>query len=456
METNQNKVINAYPTKEFFITTLVKDIDLKRSIIDLIDNSVDGAIRLRSEGGQTESFEGLWINLLANKDKFEISDNCGGMSVPIARNYAFRFGRPKDVKDTPNSIGLFGVGMKRAIFKMGKEFWIESSTINDKFILAEDIEDWLAKTDDEGNDIWEFDFEEYEENLELSVEEVGTKITISSLYQSVAEDFDLDTFITQLSEEIREAHMYNIEKGLKITLNGFPIQKREILLASSDQISPAYRTRKIADEKITVKMYAGVAYRNPDSSRWNPKDAGWYIFCNNRLILGADRTFVTGWGENNGKSVPTYHNDYASFRGYVFFESKDSYLLPWNTTKTGVDTNAASFRAIRNDLINMMKPVIQFLRAYRKEQSDDTLEERILETAIDISTALPLMDISNNDVFQYPLPGNTTRSSSPYKSIKYVKHVDEINRVKKELGLSTNKEVGEKTFEYFWKMEFEE
>ena len=322
--------------------------------------------------------------------------------------------------------------------------------------MAEDIEDWLAKTDDEGNDIWEFDFEEYEENLKLSVEEVGTKITISSLYQSVAEDFDLDTFITQLSEEIREAHMYNIEKGLKITLNGFPIQKREILLACSEQISPAFRTRKIADEKITVKMYAGVAYKKPDSSRWNPKDAGWYIFCNNRLILGADRTFVTGWGENNGRSVPTYHNDYASFRGYVFFESEDSYLLPWNTTKTGVDTNAASFRAIRNDLINMMKPVIQFLRALRKEQSDDTLEERILETAIDTSTALSLKDISNNDVFQYPLPGTTTRSSSPYKSIKYVKHIDQINLVKKELGLSTNKEVGEKTFEYFWKMEFEE
>ncbi len=63
-----SNVIIAAPTKEFFISMLVKDITLIKSIIDLVDNSIDGARRIR----KNEDFSDLEIRLEVHKDYFEI------------------------------------------------------------------------------------------------------------------------------------------------------------------------------------------------------------------------------------------------------------------------------------------------------------------------------------------------------------------------------------------------
>ena len=39
----ETKMIKANPTREFFVNMLVRDILLKQAIIELIDNSIDGA-----------------------------------------------------------------------------------------------------------------------------------------------------------------------------------------------------------------------------------------------------------------------------------------------------------------------------------------------------------------------------------------------------------------------------
>ena len=44
-----SNTVNANPTKDFFIQMLTKDIKLERAIIDLIDNSIDGAKNLRGD-----------------------------------------------------------------------------------------------------------------------------------------------------------------------------------------------------------------------------------------------------------------------------------------------------------------------------------------------------------------------------------------------------------------------
>ena len=82
--------VNANPTKEFFISMLTRDIDVRAAILELIDNSIDGAKRLRPEG----DFSGLYIDITYDTEHFIIEDNCGGMGIDIATEYAFRFGRP--------------------------------------------------------------------------------------------------------------------------------------------------------------------------------------------------------------------------------------------------------------------------------------------------------------------------------------------------------------------------
>ena len=49
MTTAAPRAINASPTKEFFVEMLTKDVSLSLAILDLVDNSVDGALRMRGD-----------------------------------------------------------------------------------------------------------------------------------------------------------------------------------------------------------------------------------------------------------------------------------------------------------------------------------------------------------------------------------------------------------------------
>ena len=117
--------IDAAPTKSFFIDMLTRDIPLDQAILDLVDNSVDGAKALCAQAGG--DFSGRWVKLEFGPEKFRIVDNCGGFGKQAVRTYAFKFGRPDAAVRTPHSIGQFGVGMKRVLFKFGRHFVVRSS-----------------------------------------------------------------------------------------------------------------------------------------------------------------------------------------------------------------------------------------------------------------------------------------------------------------------------------------
>jgi DNA topoisomerase VI subunit B len=175
--------INARPTKEFFISMLIKDIGTTRAIIDLVDNCVDGARNLRPLG----AFDGLKVEIDTKKDHFKISDNCGGISIDLAQKYAFRFGRSPEMRATAHSIGQFGVGMKRALFKLGERFAIDSRTQNSRFTMEVDIEEWKKEEE------WEFKFKELEPNLRrLPLADTGTSIVVKPLHPTIAESFSSD------------------------------------------------------------------------------------------------------------------------------------------------------------------------------------------------------------------------------------------------------------------------
>ena len=174
--------INASPTKEFFIFMLVRDIPLSRAIIDLVDNCVDGALRLRGGG----NFDGLWVRIEVDPEYFRIADNCGGIPVPLARDYAFRFGRPKEAPPVEGSIGQFGVGMKRTFFKLGKRFRVQSATAVSRFTVEEDVDEWIRRHSPEGAEDWHFEFKTIEENITVPSEQQGTIIEIERLHESVA------------------------------------------------------------------------------------------------------------------------------------------------------------------------------------------------------------------------------------------------------------------------------
>ncbi len=157
--------INAMPTKAFFVTMLVRDISPERAILDLIDNCIDGAKRIRPD----DNYSGLTVSIEIDATRLEIRDNCGGFDSETARDYAFRFGRPSAAGQTDFSIGQFGVGMKRALFKFGKEFSVSSKTLHEEWSMSVNAQQWANE-----HTPWHFEFKTIVDGLNNSPSECGT------------------------------------------------------------------------------------------------------------------------------------------------------------------------------------------------------------------------------------------------------------------------------------------
>src|SRR5690554_1670357 len=89
VDTDDDLSVDAEPERSLFVEMLTRDIELIPAIMDLLDNSIDGARAHTDESTLASEF---WVELQVSADKFEVRDNCGGIDLDIARQYAFRFG----------------------------------------------------------------------------------------------------------------------------------------------------------------------------------------------------------------------------------------------------------------------------------------------------------------------------------------------------------------------------
>ena len=436
--------IDARPTKEFFITAITRDVNLIEAIPDLIDNSYDGAIRI----GKKNNMKGLVVEIEIDKDHFKIKDNCGGISKDLAKNYAFRFGRDKTFKEQlKGNVGLYGVGMKRAIFRLGNKAKIESKTRNEHFLVEIDVEDWKGKEDE-----WTFEFKDINNSAHTELNVPGVILEVYELYKNVSETFDNDQFIADLKEEIEKKCSEYIRKHLTIILNGKPVGYEQLKILESEDISPSYKKWDIGtgDKKVTVEIVVGFV---SEESR-SPRTAGWYIFCNGRLVLHADKSSETGWG----KVFPFWNNQYAYFRGFVFFSSKNPSQLPWNTTKTQINTDSSIFRVVMLEMEKLASPIFEFLRKLARERKKDEEGHKPEDQPLlEIMRKAEEKEVSNltlkERVFKIPKPKTKEKPKPKESTISYKRLQGRVNKVKKKLKVRSNSEVGIKTFEYYYKHE---
>lgn len=163
-----------------------RDIAVEDCILDLVDNSIDGLIRSRSLSVKgiimsTEKpipqHKRPTVEIDFAEGHFRIDDNCGGIGLTHALEEAFNFGiKVGESKSVQGSLGVFRVGMKRAIFKMGTYFRIESQTVKSGFKADWDIDKWVEK-DDDFND-WKLPLEPTQ--AATSPDKAGTRIEITS------------------------------------------------------------------------------------------------------------------------------------------------------------------------------------------------------------------------------------------------------------------------------------
>lgn len=430
-------VVKANPTKEFFVNMLVRDILLKQAIIELIDNSIDGARGSR----ENNEYRGLAITVKFDRNMFEIKDNCGGIPVDVAANYAFRFGRPKNAKSSnAETTGIFGIGMKRALFKIGRKFSIHSVTKTSEFDLNLDVDEWLSEED------WDFDFSSYHENMKNENDKIGTKIVVTGLNEDIAGELSSLEFEAELIEHIQRRVGLDIAHGITITVNGKTLVGNNISLINNEEGIKVIKEEYV-DEDINVQILGGIAPREGKS--YPPEKAGWYIYCNGRLVVAADKTSLTTWKDMENKSSGVvFHNNYAGFRGIVYFSSEHPEKLPWNTTKTGLDETSRVYLRAREKMLEIFKIVKGIIDEIRKntEEKDDGIEETVAMMQGEEMTASGIKKVQKNREMAIK---NITITTVPNVTINYKKPKKEAEELKKALGVKSYKEVGEKTFEYY-------
>jgi len=431
LEELQEEEIDVTPTRALFVEMLTRDIRLDRAVLDLVDNSIDGAKRLRPS--EDADLSGLEVRISLGGDKFEISDNCGGIGIETARHYAFRFGRAKGMTATPGSVGQFGVGMKRALFKFGHAFQVRSTTVNDRFHLDVNVDTWEQEAGP-----WRFTFESTETAIDVPPDQTGTNILVSPLRDDVKAQFASTTFRNALGRQIESVQQQYIDRGLRIVFDEKTLLASPWQLSRGEGIEPMYSEDSLQIGSGTVKrrIFAGVG-------RSSPQEAGWYVFCNGRMILSADQTKATGWergDDEQGVTMPKFHGQFARFRGYVFLDAQDASLLPWNTTKTGVDEDTDIWRNTYSQMRSAMRPVIDFLNKIADE-TDNPPSQRPLTDAI--NRALPQSVRSITKVGPFMVPRQTTGPRPPpWTSIQFSRPKSQVDELKEVYQASSNSELG--------------
>ena len=292
--------VNAEPTKRLVVYVLTKDVRLDDAILDLIDNSIDGA-RRQSSGS---TLTGREVRVSLSNDSFEIQDNCGGIPYDLARDYAFRFGRPEDyvpLNGPSETIGNFGVGMKRALFKMGRTIRVTSRTADRYFEINIDVEKWMRER------AWKFEFSNVRDEV-AAPDQIGTRVTVTDLYPGVSEQFGLKQFSVNLMSSIEQKQAVPMLDGFSILLNGKALSGMHMMLKQSKLIAPFNQKLTLTNakqEQVRLEVLAGID--DSDNDR-----AGWYVICNGRTVLRADRSSLTGWGNKfDSDRVPSYHHQYS-------------------------------------------------------------------------------------------------------------------------------------------------
>lgn len=443
---------NANPSKNFFIAMLTRDIDLVDCILDLLDNSVDGigeaARRAGQELPEDQPFAGYKVEIHFDRDKFSIQDWSGGIPVQVAQDYAFRFGRPDDAPALNDAtIGLYGIGMKRAIFKMGNLVNMVSSTGTESFTMDLNVDHWRrdpqVAQDAGGDEIMEWSFDLKEVQRQGSTIQPGTTIKITELYEGIWRQFENPVFRDKMQRMIARDYAFILSRGLEVLVNGVRIKPEMPSFREGAEISPFKYVEEV--DGVRVEITAGLTDPPPDdtsATARNPDSRiyGWYVVCNDRVVVSGDKSSDTGWGV---KPVPAWHPQFIGFMGVARFESDEPTKLPWKTTKRDVESSNAFYQRALPVMMRATKRLTDYTNQRRAEAKKAKKAERAAE-------AKPVARVVANSTGKLP-----SIATKDLVTIQYVRERADVDAVTQALDLvgSSPAEVGIRTFEYFLKRE---
>lgn len=477
---SEENTIHAVPVKRFFVDMLTRDIDLDGAILDLIDNCVDGALRNIKESGVNpdpdQPYKGYWAEIKIEPEKFSIKDNCGGIDKKTAKEYAFKFGREDTKRDDGiATVGLYGIGMKRAIFKIGSAAKVRSKNKAEQYFV-EFTKSWIEDKND-----WDLAIEDSPQD---DLKSDGTIIEISDLKENIKIEFSdsLNSYADRLTKAISSNYSFLIKKGFAVTVNTKIVPQKTSTLQISENafngsgIAPYFY--ETDSDGVSIMLIMGFYAKFPrliddaeeesgeadveiaESMERSKYNAGWTVVCNDRVILNNDISEKTGWGLY--PTTPHFHSQYAAIGGFVIFNATDPKKLPLTTTKREIDQGSVLYMQVKEEMKQAIKVMVGFTNKWKSRSIErDEIQES--SKNLDILNARSSIPADNLKKVtsklgglrfkpNLPVPERTTQSRRV--KIQYTKSREEYLSVKNFIYGDEDKtpsEVGEECFDLYLK-----
>jgi len=392
---------DAIPKKNI-IKALLSDTDKYTAILELIDNSYTSWL-------QKELSNPLNIIMeIDNKDQIlKYIDNAGGMNIDDIKAF-LRIG-DTTAEEKHRGISLYGVGAKRSSFFLSDTFEVITRRNNEKTLKVTIPRDWLNENS------WKYDI--------YGTDDIEPNSTILT-FKEVKFSLD-DTYVIELSKKISSSFRVIIGKNFSVSVNGKPIESPpEYEWAYLPWFKPSKHHYKVTVGEMIADVTFTLGLLNKSSQVGN---YGFDIICNGRLIVENLRDPEIGFREGElGKP----HARLARFKGLIEFNGPVG-IMPWNSTKTGLDYSKPLFKMIKERLIMYSKPYIRESNRQSVEGSSSSIPD----------VTEPIKEIDHGDI-RNPKNDYTIPDKIPDKQIKKKQkgiqssHLPKFNRI-----ITENKQV---------------
>lgn len=382
------KTIEAVPSKRMY-RSIIADYNPKLALCELVDNSID----LWTREGKIRYLQ-IEVDINTDQQSIRITDNAGGIKEDDIR-LIIAPGSSSANSDS-ETIGVFGVGSKRAVIALAQDIKILSRYKNENTLVIEYDDNWFKR---EG---WAIDYSIDPNNIQPN----STIIDLTKLRSKLSEQFESD-LVQQFAVTYSK-----ILTNPKLTLlvNKTVVEPKHFDLSWSypPNFHPQKHSLQIdidGEKPMNVEILGGLVSKD----QVGEGEYGVYFYCNNRLILRADKSYNVGFSSGQA-GLP--HPKFNMVRIFVYMTGNPE-RMPWNSSKSGINFQDKIFLDIRGRIIYL---VTYFCKLASKFSTNT--EEYIYQYS---SGEISETKITGNTIVKlYPLP-------APIKKPTFESIVREIN-----------------------------
>lgn len=330
--------IDATPSKRLYLS-IIADYDVNKAISELIDNALDIWVL----AGREKKLD-IGITLDTTQQRIHVADNAGGVRKSdlhfiVAPGYT---GNPEHQE----IIGMFGVGTKRAVVALAQEVRIRTRHTTETY-QVEFNDEWILDSDD-----WRLPAFRVDNILRGTTEIELTKLrkqinndTISQLMGHLARTY------AKFLKNRKVTIALNTKRVKPITFDNWAYPKNYEPRAYSGSILTN------DGKSVAVNAIGGLTLESSPAG-----DYGVYFYCNDRLIASDLTTYEMGFATGlAGKP----HADISLTRVVVSLNG-EARLMPWNSSKSDINTSDEVFVSLRNWLVQVVKDYASLSRRLSK------------------------------------------------------------------------------------------